>query len=116
MRQLVILFMIVFTAYSCSSDATGSSAKAGTQNSSKINLSLTGEELFVKHCKLCHGIDGSMGLNGAKDLNESTLSLNEQILIVTEGKGAMTPFKKVLTEEEIKKVAEYAHSFVEREQ
>lgn len=74
----------------------------------KIDLSLSGQELFVKNCKLCHGIDGSLELNGAKDLRYSTMALDERISLIRDGKNAMTPFKKVLKEADIRKVAEYS--------
>ena len=40
----------------------------------------------------------------------STITLEERITQVTNGKGLMTPFKEILTEAEIKAVAEYTLS------
>lgn len=77
----------------------------------KIDLTLTGQELYVKHCKICHGIDGKLGLNGAKPLPESTLSLEAIEVMVRDGKGAMTPFHKILSEEEVRRVSTYAQQF-----
>lgn len=66
-----------------------------------------GKVIFKTYCVACHGEDGKLGLNGAKDYTQSTLNLEERIAIITNGKNLMTPYKDVLKEEEIKAVAEY---------
>lgn len=66
-----------------------------------------GMAIFRKNCVTCHGTDGKLGLNGAKDLTSSPLTLEERINIVTNGKKLMTPFGKILSPEEIRVVAEY---------
>lgn len=66
-----------------------------------------GRTVFNTNCALCHGRDGKAGLNGAKDLTLSTLSKEEMIAIVRNGKGAMLPYKNVLTPEEITAVVEH---------
>ncbi len=67
-----------------------------------------GKKTFEQYCKLCHGSDGKLGLNGAKDLTVSVVPLADRIAQVTNGKNLMTPFKDILTESEIKAVAEYS--------
>lgn len=111
--RITLYVMLLAVAAGCSSDGT-SSNKTSNQSDDKevkIDLSLSGEELFSKHCKICHGIRGNLELNGAKDLNKSTLSLDERINIITNGKNAMTPFRKILSKEEIQRVATYSESF-----
>lgn len=66
-----------------------------------------GAAVFRRHCVICHGADGTLGLNGAKDLTQSALPLEERIEQITNGKNMMTPFRDVLPPEEIKAVAEY---------
>jgi cytochrome c6 len=66
-----------------------------------------GKKTFETYCVLCHGADGKLGLNGSKDLSISVRPIEERIAQVTNGKGLMTPFKDILTEAEIKAVAEY---------
>jgi uncharacterized membrane protein SirB2 len=61
-------------------------------------------------CASCHGLDGTMGVSGAKDLTKSTLSHAEKVTMITNGKGLMAPFKGRLTEEEIEAVATYVDS------
>lgn len=66
--------------------------------------------VFRQKCVLCHGADGALGLNGAKNLGESTLSLEDRINIITNGKKLMAPFNTVLSPEEIKAAAEYTQT------
>jgi mono/diheme cytochrome c family protein len=68
---------------------------------------IDGEKLFKSYCVLCHGEDGKLGLNDSKDLTVSKLTLDERILMITNGKNLMTGFKSLMSEEEIKAVAEY---------
>ena len=69
-----------------------------------------GMAVFRQYCVTCHGADGKLALNGAKDLSKSALTLQERITQITKGKNMMTPFAEVLSPEEIKAVAEYTLS------
>lgn len=66
-----------------------------------------GKRLFKTYCVVCHGANGKMAMNGAKDLSISTRSLEERIQIITEGKNTMTSFKAVLNPRQIEAVANY---------
>ena len=66
-----------------------------------------GLAIFRQYCVVCHGADGKLGLNGAKDLTVSALTLDERINTITNGRKLMTPFNEVLSAEEIKAVAQY---------
>lgn len=70
----------------------------------------TGKEVFGERCTSCHGADGKLGFGGAKDLTISAKSLPEIINQVTNGKGAMAPYKNILSVEEIDSVSAYALS------
>ena len=72
-----------------------------------------GEKIFRTYCITCHGIDGKLGLNGAKDLSVSEVTLEDRIAQVTNGKGLMTPFEGILSEEQIKAVVDYTFTFKE---
>ena len=52
-------------------------------------------------------MNGELALNGAKKFPESTLDVKERVLVITNGRNMMTPFKSLLSEEEIKAVAAY---------
>ncbi len=66
-----------------------------------------GEQTFNLNCTLCHGRDGKQGINGAKDLTISKLTKAEMIVVVKQGKGAMMPYKDVLTAKEIDDVVDH---------
>lgn len=70
----------------------------------------SGAGVFKQYCVTCHGADGRMGLNGAKILPESQLSLEERINLIHNGKGVMPPFKNLLSPAEIEAVATYTQS------
>jgi len=95
MKKYICLLLLFCLAWACSDPGV---SKADAQ---------LGAEVYKKNCKLCHGADGKQQLNGAKDLNLSTFSLEERIHIITNGKNVMVPFKDVLTAEQIKAVAIY---------
>ncbi len=63
--------------------------------------------LFQTYCVNCHGRDGSLKINGAKDLRYSQLSLEERILVISEGRNVMTAFKSVLNNDQIRALAIY---------
>lgn len=69
-----------------------------------------GQQLYRMHCELCHGADGKLGFNDAKDLSASTMGRPEMIAQVANGKGKMMPYKNVLTAKEIEAVVDYART------
>lgn len=69
-----------------------------------------GQAVFNMNCTLCHGRDGKLGLNGAKDLSISTLTKTEMVAMVRQGKGAMMPYKDVLSAKEIDAVVEHVRT------
>ena len=71
---------------------------------------LNGQELFKASCATCHGDDGKLGLMGAPDLSLSTMDLAARVALIKKGKGAMTAFAEILTDEQIKAVAKYSES------
>lgn len=70
-----------------------------------------GANVFKTHCQLCHGADGKLGLNGAKDFTTSPLSLDERIQVITKGRNTMLAYENTLSPEEIKAVAKYTLTF-----
>ena len=70
-----------------------------------------GAAIFKTHCQLCHGDDGKLGLNGAKDLSVSPLTEVERVEIITNGRNTMLSYANILSEEEIAAVAEYTTTF-----
>lgn len=95
MKKIILFAVMVSFVLACGN--TGPSAKEIAD----------GKETYKKICVACHGPNGQLALNGAKKFTESTMTLDERITIITNGKGLMTPFKGVLKEEEIRAVAAY---------
>lgn len=85
------------------------SCNSGTKsNATEAKLPPNGKELYVENCAVCHGEDGKLGASGAKDLTVSTLSDNEVLQRINEGKNGMPPMKSALeTKENVSAVAEY---------
>jgi len=92
-KKLIIISGLAVSIFACGAKPASSSIDA--------------EKLYRLNCVICHGMDGKLGINGAKDLTKSPMTLDERIQNITYGKGVMTPFNNLLTEEEIKAVAKY---------
>lgn len=108
--RIVTFLLTCFSALmsaACGSAEEQINRRAAAAQSSSAQLIPDGMAIFRQYCVTCHGADGKLGLNGAKDLTLSTLTLDERINVITYGKKVMTPFNEVLTPEEIKAVAEY---------
>ena len=67
----------------------------------------TGQELFEKNCKQCHGKDGTKGMWGAKNLQTSRLPGQEILNTITKGRKRMPAWGKVLDAEQLTLVSEY---------
>ncbi len=115
MQKIIFFIALGLFIWACSnSGADGASAensvtsvgKAATSGQAKVD----GEAIYKKRCVVCHGINGDMGMSGAKDLTQSELPVEERVQIITNGKNVMTAFGGILEEEEIKAVAEYTFS------
>lgn len=66
-----------------------------------------GKIIFEAKCVLCHGSDGTLMLNGAKDLSASKLSSIEILEILSKGKGLMPAFSEELDEKQLKALTIY---------
>ena len=93
LKKVIVLTVLVVSVFAC-----------GSKNSSGT---IDAEKLYKANCVICHGADGKLGINGAKDITKSPMTLKERINNITYGAGTMTPFKDILSEEEIKAIAKY---------
>lgn len=100
----LLLATALLASVSCGSTAGPAPETAATNTDGK------GAELFNTNCALCHGRKGDLGMNGAKDLGLSTLTRAEMITLVTNGKGAMMPYKNVLTSKQIEAVVDHVRT------
>jgi cytochrome c6 len=85
-----------------------SSCSEPVSNSNKTVAS--GKDLYTQYCTQCHGANGGLGANGAFDLSKSKLSPEQRIEVITNGRNSMASYKAILTEAEIKSVAQYTES------
>lgn len=67
--------------------------------------------LWKQNCALCHGNDGKLGINGAKDLGKSELSMELRTEVIKKGRGKMTGFEHALSEKQIEALAKYTFTF-----
>lgn len=111
-RYLIFLSASLVLLIACSNtEANTSKTSAAGTASAKVD----GEKIYKTYCVTCHGIYGDMGGSGAFDLTKSTLSLEERIKVISEGRNLMTPFKEILSEEKIRAVAEYIETLRKKE-
>jgi len=61
-------------------------------------------------CMGCHGPDGKLGMNGAKDLSVTTLTIDDQKTIIRNGKSPMPGYKD-LTDEQLNDLIQYIGGF-----
>lgn len=97
MKYLVCLLIIMGFAWACTS-ASGEGASVAAPD---------GHEIYKTYCVSCHGVNGDMGVSGAFDLSASSLTAEERIQVITNGRNAMTSFQSLLSPEKIHAVAEY---------
>jgi cytochrome c6 len=86
----------------------------GEKKSNPYAGSADGQAIYKKYCVVCHGADGKLGLNGSKDISVSLLTEAQRIEQITNGKNTMTPFKGILSPEEIKAVAAYSMTLTKK--
>ena len=87
-------------------------ATAGFRSNTDVSTGSAGQKLYEQHCARCHGKDGTKGLFGARDLQQSVLPDAAIVLQIEKGKGFMPPFRKKLTVDEISEVMLYIKHFV----
>jgi mono/diheme cytochrome c family protein len=88
--------------------ATSEPTPATTTTAPAPNQAVSGAKLFSDNCESCHGTNGAGGHIGP-NLQKSSVAENLAKVEkqVRNGKGAMPPFKGVLSGEEIDVVAHY---------
>jgi len=114
---ILLSVTILFSCAQQSKSVTESGSKVvTTDNTAVAEVNLEGEKVFNTNCINCHGADGNKTLDEVKDLSISVLSLDERIKVISSaqfiGNRLHKPrFPEVLTDIDIKNVAEYIESF-----
>ena len=114
MKQIFFFAIIAALVWACGNSSgtdTASGSNAGQDGNEAETVAVAekadGEALYKTYCVTCHGLYGDMGASGAYNLQESKLSLEERIAVITNGRKAMTAFESLLDKKEIKAVAKY---------
>lgn len=103
LRVFIIAFFVGL--YSCTSQPELSSSE------SNVPEIIDGKALFMNNCASCHGVDGKLGMSGAKNLMETNLSDTEIKKIITYGKKTMPAFKELIpTAKEIDAVVQHVRT------
>ena len=98
--KIIYLFLLSgLFFYSCGNNSTKTS-----------EIKSAGQSLFESNCTSCHGADGKLCMLGAKDLSASTMSKEQIVEIITNGKSTMTPFENILKKDEISALADYVQT------
>ena len=72
----------------------------------------TGKAIYVARCATCHGVGGQGGVGPALAgvVASKYPNIDDQIAVVTNGRGAMPSWRGELTPKEIRKVVEYTRT------
>lgn len=72
----------------------------------------TGKGIYAASCATCHGVDGQGGVGPAlaRVVADKYPNIEDQIAIVTNGKGGMPAWQGDLTSKEILEVVEYTRT------
>lgn len=114
---ILLSVTILFSCAQQTKSVTESGSKVVTTDNTAIaEVNLEGEKVFNTNCISCHGADGNKTLDEVKDLSISVLSLDERIKVISSaqfiGNRLHKPrFPEVLTDIDIKNVAEYIETF-----
>lgn len=104
MRFLVFISFVALTVFACGGEPPQEKAVKKTAPAKK---KVDGEKIYKQYCVTCHGVYGDMGANGAVNLQNSTLSLEEKIAVIKNGRNTMTAFKGLLSDAKIDAVGKY---------
>jgi mono/diheme cytochrome c family protein len=104
--RLVPLVSTVAVVVALALAAAGCSAGGGEARPT------TGKGIYEAFCATCHGVDGQGGVGPelAGVVAEKYPNIEDQIAVVTDGKGEMPAWRDDLTAEEIHKVVEYTRT------
>lgn len=111
MKKIIIAFALAAFIIACGSDDSAQSeapaSSSTTASAEPETPAADGKAIYKQYCVACHGLYGDMGASGAFNLQESELPIEERVNVITNGRNVMTPFKSILSPEEIQAVAEY---------
>lgn len=92
--------------YSCG----GSEVNTKTDSSGNAPVAISGSQLYMDNCVVCHGVDGKAGMSGATDLATSVLSHQNTVDVIANGRNGMRAFSNQFSKEEIEAIAKHIES------
>lgn len=101
------LFFSFFLLFSCKEN------KQDEQNQNEIGSApVNPTKLYAMYCVACHGEDGQLGVGGAKNLAQSTLTKPEVVKMISQGSEnkKMMGYGKLLNEQELDALADFVIS------
>lgn len=115
MKKWILGLTIISLIWACggSDNDGGKDAEKKVADAGNVD-DIDGKAVYKMSCAVCHKADGTGGINGSKNLAESSLDLEGRINVVTNGSETntvMTAFKGILSPKEIKAVALYTMEF-----
>ncbi len=106
-NTLIALALLLFSACAEPGSNQNKTASPPSDSVKTVPPAANGKNLFTEKCASCHGNDGTAGILGAANLQQTTMDAAALQQIITNGKGNMPSFKTTFSEKEIKKLAEY---------
>lgn len=112
MRQFLTIAAIATLIIACGKSGDKAASTDTPATSETAAAGPDGEKIYKQYCVTCHGLYGDMGASGAFNLTTSTLSAEERINVITNGRTgtAMVGFKTILKEDQIAAVAKYTET------
>jgi len=107
-----VLALIAALGFAIALFTNGSGSGTGTASGAYGNTKgpRTGQQIYQASCAVCHGQDGEGGIGpelGGGAVVESFPDEADQIVVVTNGRGAMPSFGRTLSTQEIEAVVAY---------
>lgn len=101
-KNILLFTVVALVVIACGNANSGSAAMAAAEEQPS-----EGAKIYKQYCLTCHGLYGDMGASGAANLQESKLTLEQRVEVITNGRNVMTGFKSLMSEDKIKLVAQY---------
>ena len=107
----VLAVVLIFAAYGLAEMNVKAMSGGKVDTSAAKDPLEAGKFIFQeKNCIGCHGADGKLAANGAKDLSVTTLTLDQQKALIKSGKTPMPAYND-LTEEQLNELTAYIGTF-----
>jgi cytochrome c553 len=112
---LIISYVVLPGGGSSAAPARGTTHAGDSSSKNTSGSASAGQAVFASNCSTCHGATGHGG-NGGPDLTAIPSAQNRQRVIrqVTKGGGSMPSFKGTLSDQQIRDVAAYVTTKINR--